>query len=86
MIIRFVNKAEKQYAKLPPRIQAAAEKPFHLLQANFCHRSIQAKRFYVADIPDLWQGRITQRWRFYFRIRPGCYEVLAIVDHPKKGN
>ena len=85
MIIRFTAKAEKQYSKLPLSIQVAVDKQFRFLQEDIHHRSIQVKRFHIKNLPDLWQGRITQRWRFYFRICPDYYEILAIVDHPKKG-
>ena len=32
---------------------------------------------------DLWQGRVNQAYRFYFRIEGDTYEIVAIIPHPK---
>lgn len=32
---------------------------------------------------DVWQARINQGWRFYFRIKGDTYHIVTIIRHPK---
>ena len=32
---------------------------------------------------DVWQGRVTKGWRFYFKIERDEYVILSIIPHPK---
>ena len=48
---------------------------------NIRHPSLHAKKYDEAG--DIWQGRINQDYRFYFRIVGDTCRILMIIPHPK---
>ena len=82
MNIDIAPKAKKQYETLPEPLQALAKKQFRYLLDNPRHPSLNVKK-YKGSFPDVWQGRINKRVRFYFQIRGETFLILAITDHPK---
>jgi len=52
-------------------------KQLSLLIANIRHPSLHAKKYDEAG--DIWQGRINQDYRFYFRIVGDTYRILMII-------
>ena len=81
MNFRLSRHAVRDYDALPLSLQARADKQFAFLAANLRHPSLDAKKF---DIPrDVWQGRITRDYRFYFRMDGDTYEILRITKYPK---
>jgi len=81
MTFRFTSKAERDYNDLPGSLQARVDKQLALLLQNLRHPSLQAKKYDEAR--DLWQGRVNQSYRFYFRITGDTYEIVSITPHPK---
>lgn len=63
------------------KIQKAFDKQVRFLAENLLHPSLHAKKFDEAE--DLWQGRVTKAWRFYFKIDDDTYIVTRIIPHPK---
>ena len=82
MKITLTANAEKQYFGLPKNLRRLVDKQFEYLGNNPRHPSLNIKK-YQGKISDLWQGRVNQRYRFYFQIREDVYLILAITDHPK---
>jgi hypothetical protein len=54
-------------------------KQFDLLRGNLRHPSIQAKKY--DDGNDIWQGRVTRDYRFYFQIIGDEYVIIRIIPH-----
>jgi hypothetical protein len=66
---------------LPVIIRKALGKQLHFLLLNRNHPSLHAKKY--SETLDVWQGRVTRDWRFYFRIEGDESIILSIVPHPK---
>jgi len=84
MNIQFAPRAKRDYANLPPRLQRAVDKQLNFLRErpeNLRHSSIQAKKYSGGD--DIWQGRVTRSYRFYFQIIGDTYLILRFISHPK---
>ncbi|OGM93600.1 hypothetical protein A2935_03195 [Candidatus Wolfebacteria bacterium RIFCSPLOWO2_01_FULL_47_17b] len=58
-----------------------ADKQFSFLLRNIRHPSLRAKKY--DETRSIWQARISDNLRFYFKIRGDEYYVLTIVKHPK---
>ena len=48
---------------------------------NLRHPSLRAKKYDEAR--DIWQARLDENNRFYFRIEGDTYRILSIIPHPK---
>lgn len=81
MRILFSGKALRDYQAVSDRTRQAADKQFSFLLKNFRHPSLRVKKYDEAK--DIWQGRITRGWRFYFQIRGDIYYIITIVKHPE---
>jgi mRNA-degrading endonuclease RelE of RelBE toxin-antitoxin system len=80
MRLRFTERADKDYAGLPVNIRKAFAKQLRFLLDNLRHPSLQAKKYNEAN--DVWQGRVTRGWRFYFKIEGDEYIIISIISHP----
>ena len=81
MKLRLSERAQKDYRKLTPALQARVDKQFGLLLADLRHPSLRAKKYDEAS--DVWQGRVDRGYRFYFVIRGDTYVIVRIIRHPK---
>ncbi len=81
MKFRLTTKAERDYDALSPTLQARVDKQLALLLQDLRHPSLRAKKYDEKN--DVWQGRVNQAYRFYFKIVGDTYEVVAITPHPK---
>jgi mRNA-degrading endonuclease RelE of RelBE toxin-antitoxin system len=80
MKLRFTERADKDYAGLPADIRKTFAKQLRFLLANLRHPSLHAKKYSEGE--DIWQGRVTRGWRFYFKIEGSEYIILSIIPHP----
>lgn len=81
MRFRFTEKALKQYISLPASVQKRFDKQLSFLLNDLTYPSIHAKKY--DESRDIWQGRVTRDFRFYFHIEGDTYVILAITKHPK---
>jgi len=81
MKLRFTERADKDYADLPLSVRKALAKQLRFLLTNLRHPSLQAKKY--SETLDVWQGRVSRGWRFYFKIDGDEYIILSIIPHPK---
>jgi len=81
MILEFTPHFKRSYRKSPIPIQRALHKQSMLLLEDIMHPSLRAKKYDEAR--DLWQARVNDDWRFYFRIVDNVYLVEEIKRHPK---
>jgi len=72
--IRSSERADKDYAGLPPHVRKAFAKQLDYLLKNLRHPSLRAKKF---------DARVDRNWRFYFKIEGDEYAIFAIIPHPK---
>ena len=79
MKLSFTERADKDYAGLPPKERKAFKKQLGFLLANLQHPSLRAKKYDEAN--DLWQARVTRSWRFYFKIEGDEYVIVSIIPH-----
>jgi mRNA-degrading endonuclease RelE of RelBE toxin-antitoxin system len=79
--LRFTERADKDYAGLPVAIRKALGKQLRFLLTNRAPSSLRAKKY--SEQLDLWQGRVTRDWRFYFKIEGDEYVIISIIAHPK---
>lgn len=81
MRIRFTERADNDYAGLPPPVRKAFAKQLDYLLTNLRHPSLRAKKLEGPEA--LWQARVDRAWRFYFKIVGDEYAIVAITPHPK---
>ena len=77
----FSERFVQSYTTAPPAIQRAFDRKLELLLQDLRHPSLRAKKYDEAS--DLWQARVDQGWRFYFRIKGDTYQLIDITPHPK---
>ena len=81
MKLRFTEKADKDYGRMPPLLRKAFAKQLRFLLDNRNHPSLHAKKY--SEALDVWQARVTRDWRFYFQIEGDEYVILSVIPHPK---
>jgi hypothetical protein len=79
MKLQTTRPFDQDFASLPAHIKRRAAKQFHLLLDNPRHRSLRLKK--MADPRDIWEGRITQGYRFTFQIVGDIYLLRRIGTH-----
>ena len=81
MRLHYTDRFLKDYAQAPLSIQRAFDRKAAFLTANILHPSLRAKKYNEAD--GTWQARVTDNWRFYFKIEGDIYYLLRLIPHPK---
>jgi hypothetical protein len=81
MRLAFTERFRRSYRTAPSQIQAAFDRRAEALIGDLRHPSLRAKKYDASR--DVWQGRVTRDWRFYFRIEGDTYVLLDIIPHPK---
>lgn len=81
MTASFTLRFRKQYQKLSKDRQAKFDKQLAFLLSNLRHPSLRAKKYDEAQ--DIWQARVDDDYRFYFKIQGDLYILLSIIPHPK---
>jgi plasmid maintenance system killer protein len=74
-------RSKADYDNASRNVQKAFDKQVRLLAANLLYPSLHAKKY--DESQDLWQARVNQAWRFYFRIEEDTYIIVRIIPHPK---
>ena len=77
----FSERFVRSYTSASPAIQRVFDRKLELLVHNLRHPSLHAKKYDEAR--DIWQARVNEAWRFYFRIEGDTYELIDITAHPK---
>ncbi len=81
MLLLYTDRFLKDYAHAPLTIQRAFDRKAEFLAANLHHPSLHAKKY--DETEGIWQARVTDNWRFYFKIKDDTYCLLRIRSHPK---
>lgn len=72
---------EREFKKSPKEVRVAFEKQLGFLLQDIRHPSLRAKKY--DETRGIWQARVTDTVRFYFRIGGDTYWLLNIRKHPK---
>lgn len=81
MKIEYSEVISRALSSVPLEVQKAFWKQVEFLRADFHHPSLHAKKY--GGVSDLWQARVNNKWRFYFRVIGDTYRILDVVKHPK---
>jgi len=77
----FTPKFAKSYYSLPGNIQSKFNKQLGYLLNNIRHPSLRAKKYIESS--GVWQARVDDNVRFYFKIEGDIYILIDIKNHPK---
>ena len=77
----FSERFIRQYRALTPALKAKVDKQIAFLVANLHHPSLRAKKYDEAN--NVWQARVDDSYRFYFKIEGDTYLILSLIPHPK---
>jgi len=81
VLARRTKRFDRDFSAAPAVIQRAFEKQLAHLLRDLRHPSLRAKKYDEAR--NIWQGRVTGDWRFYFTIEGDTYLLFTIRSHPK---
>lgn len=84
MRIRKENRFVEDFVALPLSIQKRAKKQLALFLQNPRHGSLQIKK--MKGWRNIWEGRITDDYRFTFKIEDDLYKLRRIGPHDIERN
>ena len=79
MKLLFTKTFIKNYRKMPQHIQEATDKQLGLLLSNPDHPSLNIKK--MQDPRNIWEGRVTESYRFTFQIKEDFYTLRKVGTH-----
>ena len=79
MKLLFTKTFIRDYRRLPQQIQKATDKQLGLLLSNPQHPSLKTKK--MQDPRDIWEGRISESYRFTFQIEGDTYVLRKVGTH-----
>ena len=79
MKIQTTRPFDKDYASLPDSIKNQFDKKLALFLENPHHPSLKTKR--VKGHPKIWEGRVTQNYRFTFQMDKELIILRRIGTH-----
>ena len=79
MKIAFTKTFIQEYRKLPAGIQKITDKNLALLLSNSKHPSLHVKK--MNDPRNIWEGRVTDSYRFTFQIKGDTCFLRRIGTH-----
>ena len=81
MKVRFLPRFTQQFSALPQSVQKKVDKQVAFLLRNMRHPSLHTKKY--DETQDIWQARVDDHFRFYFKIIGDTYEMMFVIPHPK---
>lgn len=84
MKIQYTNPFLREHERLPQQIQRQFERKLRLFSENPRHPSLRIKKVKgeVRGYQNVYEGSITMKYRFIFRIHPNdVYEFLYCGTH-----
>ena len=79
MKLLFTRTFIKNYSKLPKRIQSATDNQLEYLLSDPEHPSLNIKK--MKDPREIWEGRVTESYRFTFQIHGDIYILRKVGSH-----
>lgn len=79
MKIVHTKTSRRDFESLPKEIQKIAEKKLELFGDNPHHPSLHVKK--MEGLKNIWEGRITGKYRFTFKIEGDVYILRRMGTH-----
>jgi mRNA interferase RelE/StbE len=79
MNLYFTRSFEKDYSKLPEKIQNSIDKQLVLLLDNPYHPSLHSKK--IKGTPNLWELRISKGYRLSYEMTDDSIIILRAGTH-----
>jgi len=79
MILILTPRFKRDYKKLPQNIQKQTDRKLGILEEDIFYPSLRVER--VKKYSDIFEGSVTMKYRFFFRIKTGAYILLRIGKH-----
>jgi len=70
---------DRSFEKFPSRIKKIFDKQIRFLLVDIRHPSLRAKKY--DETEEIWQARVTNNVRFYFKIEGDTYQLIDIERH-----
>lgn len=84
MRISFSKTFEKDYRKLPKKVQKLVDEQLLMLLENSRYPSLRIKKMQGLD--SIWEGRVTHAYRFTFEKTNDIYILRRVGTHPILNN
>lgn len=81
MQLHYTERFRRSCEDAPTQIRRTFDRRVVLLVQNPRHPSLRARKY--DEVRDIWQARVNEGWRFYFKIGGDVYYLIDIVPHPK---
>jgi plasmid maintenance system killer protein len=81
MKVQYREAVRKTLEEAPTAVVKVFFKQLRFLEQNLHHPSLHAKKY--DESKDIWQARVNDDWRFYFRIAEDTYDIIKVRRHPK---
>ena len=81
MNVVFSDRAIRSLRDAPAIVQQAFKKQLRFLVRDLRRPSLRAKKY--DERRDLWQARVNDDWRFYFKMLDDTYRIEDVIPHPK---
>ncbi len=79
MKVSYTQSFQKDFQRLPKEIQESAEKKLEFFGDNTHHSPLKIKK--MDGIRDIWEGRITDNYRFTFLVEGDVCILRRIGTH-----
>jgi mRNA-degrading endonuclease RelE of RelBE toxin-antitoxin system len=79
MVLKLTKSFEEDFKGLPKLIQKACEKQLSFLLEDKEHSSLRIKKIQGRSM--IWEGRVTQKYRFTFEIKDNLYVLRRVGNH-----
>lgn len=79
MKLFFTKNFIRNYRALPQHVQKTIDKQLDVLLSDKQHPSLNIKK--MQGHPDLWEGRVTNSYRFTFQINGETYILRKVGTH-----
>ncbi len=83
MYLHYTESFKVDYQRLPREIRRQTERKLSLFLQNSRHPSLQVRKLQRDPAGKTWYGRITQNYRFTFRIDGEAYILLSVGKRKK---
>ncbi len=81
MKAEYGEAVKKALDDAPDAVRKAFFKQIRFLERDLRHPSLHAKKY--DEAAGIWQARVNDGWRFYFRIIGDTYRIIKVIPHPK---
>ena len=79
--IFLTKRFTRDYEKLPPKLQKRCDEKLLLLLKNPKYPSLRTKKLGTGYKVAIWEGRVTEKYRFTYQIVRESYVIRRVGSH-----